>query len=244
MRSKLLTAKFATGGKDRKENGEPKNFFMKTFGCAAILFDLDGVLVDSTGSVTRQWRRWAEEHNLDPQKVVEIAHGVRTIEIVKKLAPHLDAETEVVRLEKREADDHEGVSVMPGAAELLKAIPGGRWCVVTSGTGYLATSRLKLANLPTPKVLVSADDVSKGKPDPEPYLMGARLLGMNPAECLVIEDAPAGIRAAHAGGMRAIGITSTYPAPALHEADAVIQMLAQIKVGNVGVGQDLTVSVE
>ena len=217
---------------------------MKTFDCTAILFDLDGVLVDSTGSVTRQWRRWAEEQNIDPQKVVEIAHGVRTIEIVRKLAPHLEAEAEVVRLEKREADDHEGVAVMPGAAELLNAIPQGRWCVVTSGTRYLATSRLKLANLPTPKVLVSADDVSKGKPDPEPYLMGAKLLGMIPAECLVIEDAPAGIRAAHAGGMKAIGITSTYPASALQEADAVVQKLTQIKVSSVDGGHKLAVSVE
>jgi sugar-phosphatase len=217
---------------------------MKTFDCAAILFDLDGVLVDSTGSVTRQWRRWAEEHNLDPQKVLEIAHGVRTIEIVRTLAPHLDAEAEVKRIEKREADDQEGVAVMAGAAELLKAIPEGRWCVVTSGTRYLATARLKLANLPTPNVLVSADDVSKGKPDPEPYLMGARLLGMKPAECLVVEDAPAGIRAAHGGGMKAIAITSTYPASELREGDAVVQKLPQIKVRSGGGPGRLTVSVE
>jgi sugar-phosphatase len=116
--------------------------------------------------------------------------------------------------------------------------------VVTSGTRYLATSRLKLANLPTPKVLVSADDVSKGKPDPQPYLMGAKLLVMNPAECLVIEDAPAGIRAAHAGGMKAIAITSTYPASALGEADAVIQKLAQIRVSALGGAPGLTVKVE
>ena len=217
---------------------------MKMFDCAAILFDLDGVLVDSTGSVTRQWRRWAEEHNMDPQKVVEIAHGVRTIEIVRRLAPRLDAEAEVKRIEKREADDQEGVAVMPGAADLLKAIPEDRWCVVTSGTRYLATARLKLANLPTPSVLVSADDVSKGKPDPEPYLMGAKLLGMKPAECLVIEDAPAGIRAAHAGGMKAIGITSTYPASELQEADAVVQKLAQIKVKVTSGPGGLTVGVE
>ena len=217
---------------------------MKTFDCAAILFDLDGVLVDSTGSVTRQWRRWAVENNIDPQRVVEIAHGVRTIEIVRRLAPHLDAASEVIRLEKREADDQEGVAVMPGAADLLQAIPEGRWCVVTSGTRYLATARLKLANLPTPKVLVSANDVSKGKPDPEPYLMGAKLLGINPAECLVIEDAPAGIRAAHAGGMKAIGITSTYPASELQAADAVIQRLAQIRVKAPGGPGRLTVNVE
>lgn len=198
--------------------------------------------MDSTGSVTRQWQMWAEEQNIDPQRVVEIAHGVRAIEIVRTLAPHLDAATEVARIEKREASDHQGVAVMPGAANLLKAIPEGRWCVVTSGTRYLATSRLKLANLPTPKVLIAADDVSKGKPDPEPYLIGAKLLGMNPAECLVIEDAPAGIRAAHAGGMKAIGITSTYPASELQEADAVVQKLVQIKVRSVG--QNLTVNVE
>jgi len=216
---------------------------MKTFNCAAILFDLDGVLVDSTGSVTRQWRRWAEEQNLDPDEVVEIAHGVRTIEIVRRLAPHLDAEAETLRLEKREADDHEGVSVMPGAADLLKAIPIGCWCVVTSGTRYLANSRLKLGDLPVPRVLVSADDVSKGKPHPEPYLMGARLLGISPAECLVIEDAPAGIRAAHAGEMKAVAITSTYPDSALQEADVVIRTLAQIKVSVDG-GSRLTIRVE
>jgi sugar-phosphatase len=217
---------------------------MRTFNCAAILFDLDGVLVDSTGSVTRQWKRWAADRNLDPEKVADIAHGVRTIEIVRQLAPHLDAEAEVKRIEKQEADDQEGVAVMPGAAELIKAIPEGRWCVVTSGTRYLATSRLRLAKLPTPRVLVSADDVFKGKPDPEPYLMGAKLLGMNPAECLVIEDAPAGIRAAHAGGMKAIAITSTYPASALQEADTVVQKLAQIKVKSRDGAGGLTVNVE
>jgi mannitol-1-/sugar-/sorbitol-6-phosphatase len=217
---------------------------MRIFSCEAILFDLDGVLVDSTGSVTRQWKRWAQENNIDPKKVVEIAHGVRTIEIVRKLAPHLDAEAEVVRLEKREADDHEGVAVMPGAAELIKAIPEGRWCVVTSGTRHLATSRLKLASLPTPQILVSADDVSKGKPDPEPYLMGAKLLGMKPAECLVIEDAPAGIRAAHAGGMKAIAITSTYPTSTLQEADAVVQKLAQIEISHLDGSGRLTVKVK
>jgi mannitol-1-/sugar-/sorbitol-6-phosphatase len=217
---------------------------MRTFNCSAILFDLDGVLVDSTGSVSRQWRLWAEENNIDPQKLVEMAHGVRTIEIVRRLAPHVDAEAEVKRLEKREADDHDGVAVMPGAAELLKSIPESRWCVVTSGTRYLAHSRLRFAKLPTPRVLVSADDVSKGKPDPEPYLMGAKLLGMNPAECLVIEDAPAGILAAHAGRMKAIAITSTYPASALGEADVVIQKLAQIRVNSVDGTRGLTVNVE
>jgi sugar-phosphatase len=203
---------------------------MKSFQCSAILFDLDGVLVDSTRSVARQWRLWAAENNIDPEKVLEIAHGRRTIEVVRILAPHLDAKAEESRIEKREADDNDGVTVMPGAAELLKSIPEGSWCVVTSGTRYLATSRLRFFELPIPRVLVAADDVQKGKPDPEPYLKGAELLKVKPAECLVIEDAPAGIRSAHAGGMKAIALTSTYPESELQEADAVLQNLKQIQV--------------
>jgi mannitol-1-/sugar-/sorbitol-6-phosphatase len=219
-----------------------KNDTMPTFNCSAILFDLDGVLVDSTRSVSRQYRLWAQKANLDPRIVENIPHGVRAIDVVRQLAPHLGAEAEVERLEKMEAEDQEGVVVMPGATELLESIPGNRWCVVTSGTRYLATCRLKHANLPIPRVMVSADDVSKGKPDPEPYLTGARLLGMNSSDCLVIEDAPAGIQAAHAGKMKVIAITSTYPASAL-EADVVVQRLAQIKVSGQG-SLSLTVNVE
>ncbi|OLD17770.1 MAG: hypothetical protein AUI85_06190 [Acidobacteriales bacterium 13_1_40CM_3_55_5] len=203
------------------------------FQFSAILFDLDGVLVDSTRSVARQWRLWAEENNIDPEKVLAIAHGRRTIEVVQILAPHLDAKAEESRIEKREADDIDGVAVMPGAAELLKSIPDGRWCVVTSGTRYLATSRLRFAQLPIPRVLVAADDVQKGKPDPEPYLKGAELLEVKPAECLVIEDAPAGIRSARAGGMKAIALTSTYPQSELREADAILQNLGKIQVRGV-----------
>jgi mannitol-1-/sugar-/sorbitol-6-phosphatase len=222
--------------------GMIKNDTMPTFNCSAILFDLDGVLVDSTRSVSRQYRLWAQKANLDPRIVENIPHGVRAIDVVRQLAPHLDAEAEVERLEKMEAEDQEGVVVMPGATELLASIPGNRWCVVTSGTRYLATCRLKHANLPIPRVMVSADDVSKGKPDPEPYLTGARLLGMNSTDCLVIEDAPAGIQAAHAGKMKVIAITSTYPASAL-EPDVVIQRLAQIKVSGQG-SPSLTIDVE
>ncbi|HEV2732816.1 MAG TPA: HAD-IA family hydrolase, partial [Terriglobales bacterium] len=153
---------------------------MRTFLCSAILFDLDGVLVDSTRSVSRQWRQWADEHHIDPEKVLAIAHGVRTIEVVQRLAPHLDLEAEVRRIELREAEDTDGVAVMPGAADLVRSIPEGRWCVVTSGTHLLATARLRLGGLPTPRVLITADDVTNGKPDPEPYLKGAELLGMKP----------------------------------------------------------------
>ena len=205
---------------------------MQSFLCSAMLFDLDGVLVDSTRSVTRQWRRWAEENGIDPDKVVQVAHGVRTIEVVRLLAPHLAAQEEVVRLEAREASDQDGVTVMCGAAELLQSIPDHRWCVVTSGTRRLALARLQLGNLPIPRVLVTADEVQKGKPDPEPYLKAAAMLAVEPSRCVVVEDAPAGIRAAHAGGMKVIALPSTFPRSDLAEADAIVDTLRQIEIGN------------
>jgi sugar-phosphatase len=202
---------------------------MTKFRCSAILFDLDGVLVDSTGSVDRQWRAWAREHEIDEQKVIAIAHGVRSIEVIRAVAPHLDAQVEARKLEAREAADR-AILVMPGAIDLIRTIPEDRWAVVTSGTRYLASARLKLAGIPAPKVMVAADEVVNGKPHPEPYLKGAELLGVNPAECLVIEDAPAGIRSAHAGGMKVIALASTYPTNALSEADWVILKLGQIQI--------------
>jgi sugar-phosphatase len=200
-----------------------------SFICTAILFDLDGVLVDSTKSVEREWRVWAKEHGIDGDAVMAIAHGVRSREVIKAVAPHLDAEMEALKLENREASD-DGLVVMPGAIELVHSIPKDSWGVVTSGTRRLASARLRLAGVPDPKVLVAADDVSNGKPHPEPYLKGAERLGVKPEECVVIEDAPAGIQAAHAAGMKAIGLASTYPGAALTEADAVIQRLNQIRV--------------
>jgi sugar-phosphatase len=207
---------------------------MTTFRCSAILFDLDGVLVDSTGSVGRQWRIWARERGIDEEKVIAIAHGVRALEVIRTVAPHLDAELEVRNLEKREAADHDGVAVMPGAIDLVRSVPEGRWGVVTSGSRHLATARLQLAGIPVPDVMITADDVVNGKPHPEPYLKGAEQLGVNPAECLVIEDAPAGIRSAHAGGMKVIGLTSTYLASALGEADFVVPKLGEIHVASDG----------
>ena len=217
---------------------------MRQFECSAILFDLDGVLVDSTRAVDYHWRLWAREVRVDPDEVVRIAHGVRTLEVVRQIAPHLPADAEVIRIERREAEDRDGVSVMPGAAELLNRIPGDHWAVVTSGTRYLATSRLKFGALPSPGVLVSADDVTRGKPDPEPWLTGARMLGVRPEDCLVIEDAPAGIQGARTAGMKVIGLTSTYPAQELFNADVVIASLQQIEVTAAEIPGRLLVSIQ
>ena len=207
---------------------------MPNFSCAAILFDLDGVLCDSTRQVDREWREWAARKGVDGDAVMAIAHGVRTIEVIRRVAPHLDAESEAAAIENHEAQDQRGVTVMPGALELVQSIPEGRWGVVTSGSRLLAQNRLRYCGLPVPRVLITSDDVIHGKPHPEPYLKGAEGLGYRAAECLVIEDAPAGIQSARASGMTVLGITSTYAADALRQADAVIGKLGQIRVTSNG----------
>jgi mannitol-1-/sugar-/sorbitol-6-phosphatase len=209
---------------------------MPTFSCAAILFDLDGVLCDSTRQVDREWREWAAHKGVDGDAIMAIAHGVRTIEVIRRVAPHLDAAAEAAAIENHEAHDQTGVVVMPGAIDLVKTIPVGRWGVVTSGSRLLATNRLRHCGLPVPEVLVTSDDVTNGKPDPEPYLRGATKMRVSPAECVVIEDAPAGIQSARAGGMKVIGLASTYAAERLVEADAVVQGLAGIRVSANGTG--------
>ena len=203
---------------------------MPLFHCSAILFDLDGVLCDSTKAVDREWREWAQRKGVDGEAIMAIAHGVRTIEVIRRVAPHLDAEAEAAAIENHEAFDQRGVTVMPGAMGLVKSIPAERWGVVTSGSRLLAEHRLPHCGLPIPKILVTSDDVVNGKPHPEPYLKGAAGLGFKPGECLVIEDAPAGIASAQAGGMKVVGIASTYSASKLKAADAVIQNFEELWV--------------
>lgn len=203
---------------------------MPIFYCSAVLFDLDGVLCDSTQSVDREWREWAARKGVDGDAVMAVAHGVRTIEVIRQVAPHLNAEEEAAAIENHEAHDQQGVTVMPGAVDLVKSIPAGRWGVVTSGSRLLARNRLRFCGLPIPEVLVTSDDVVNGKPHPEPYLKGASGLDFAPRECLVIEDAPAGIQSAHAASMHVIGIASTYSASQLQPADAVINALHDLSV--------------
>jgi sugar-phosphatase len=198
--------------------------------CSAVLFDLDGVLVDSTPAVERVWRGWAAEHGLDPDYVLRWAHGRRSIETIRRVAPASDAAKENLKVERREIEDLEGVRAIAGAAELIASIPPGHWTVVTSATRELAEARMRHVNLTLPKDAITAELVERGKPDPEPYLKGAALLSFAPAECLVIEDTAAGIAAAKAAGMQAIGLTTTYPAYELRGADVVVRSCADIHV--------------
>jgi mannitol-1-/sugar-/sorbitol-6-phosphatase len=198
--------------------------------CSAILFDLDGVLVDSTPAVERVWRGWAADHGIDPDFVMQWAHGRRSIETIRRVAPSMDAPRENVSVERREIEDLQGVRAIDGAAELLASIPPRHWTIVTSATRALAEARMNYVHLPLPKDAITAELVERGKPDPEPYLKGAALLGFVPAECLVIEDTAAGIAAAKSAGMQVIGLTTTYPAHELRRADIVVRSCADIRV--------------
>jgi len=202
----------------------------RQFHCKAILFDLDGVLVNSAECVERTWRGWAARQHLDPESVIAMAHGRRTIETIRLVAPHLSADAEVASLEANEAMTSEGIYEISGARELLERLPADKWAVVTSGIRAVAELRLKLTGLPAPSVMICADDIERGKPDPEGYLKAAAGLGYAPGDCLVIEDAPAGIEAAQAAGMQVLAIASTYQRARLTAADAVVEQLADLTV--------------
>jgi mannitol-1-/sugar-/sorbitol-6-phosphatase len=198
--------------------------------CHAILFDLDGVLVDSTPAVARVWTKWAVSHGLSPEFVVEQAHGRRSIETIRTVAPHMIAEQENVKVEQMEIADREGVTALPGALELLRTLPPGSVAIVTSATRALAVARMGYAGLPIPENMITSEDVVQGKPFPEPYVKGAALLGCSPADCLVIEDTPPGIDAAKKAGMRVVALQTTYPAEELQAATVIAQSLAQVKL--------------
>jgi len=177
--------------------------------CRGLLFDLDGVLVDSTPAVARVWSAWALEHGFDPEKVVQAAHGRPSIATIRELLPQADAEEEDAIVEQRELHDMEGMVALPGSVELLSIFPEDRWGIVTSGTRTLASKRLHTAGLPIPKHFVTASDIRKGKPDPEPYLIGVETLGFAAADTIVVEDAPNGVRSGRGAGVRVIALRTT-----------------------------------
>ena len=195
--------------------------------CSAVLFDLDGVLVDSTAYIERQWRDWALSKGLEPAPFLQFCHGRRAIETIRLAAPELDAEAEVAAFREHAVGDLK-LPAVSGARELLAALPESRWGVVTSGVRRFALARLVGAGLPEPSVLVSAEDVREGKPSPEGYLLAAGLLATSPSSCLVVEDAPPGIEAARAAGATVVALTSTHPAALLARAHRVVTSLADL----------------
>ncbi|HSM81450.1 MAG TPA: HAD-IA family hydrolase, partial [Nodosilinea sp.] len=178
----------------------------------------------------RHWRAWAEQHGVDYEAIARIHHGRPTVETMREVAPQVDAAEEAHRKESAEADDTEGLELYPGVKALLAELPTERWGVATSGTRRTVSIRFPHLGLPEPVVMVTADDVEQGKPAPDPYLLAAERMGLAPADCLVIEDAPAGVEAARAAGARVVAVTTTNGAEALKRADAIAPALAAIKI--------------
>jgi mannitol-1-/sugar-/sorbitol-6-phosphatase len=201
------------------------------YDCDAVLFDLDGVLIDSKHCVERLWQTWASQRHINIDKVLHYAHSRRAVETIRLVAPQLDAEQEAAEFWAVEAMETNGLVKIPGAYELLHSIPPDAWGIATSGTHAIATTRLAFAGLPVPDVLISAEDVVAGKPDPEPYLFAAMMLGVQPARCVVIEGTPAGIQSGRAAGMHVVGvISSNHAADELRQSHVVARKLSDIEV--------------
>jgi len=210
--------------------------------CRGLLFDMDGVLVDSTPAVARVWATWAKKFNFDPDDVVRRAHGRPSISTIRELLPGGDHHAEDREIEQAEIDDIFDVTALPGAAELVSALPADRFAVVTSATHPLAVVRIRAAGIAIPKNLVTASDIRHGKPDPEPYLRGAASLQLPASDCIVIEDAPAGIQSAKAAGAHVIALRTTTDDPALFAAGAdwIVTNCSSISLNPIENNGDLT----
>ncbi|WP_411106446.1 HAD-IA family hydrolase [Streptomyces sp. cmx-4-9] len=205
----------------------------------ALLFDNDGTLVSSMESVHRCWTRWAGEHGITEEEFAGVElHGRTAVDIIAELLPEPVRAGALARIEALEVEDVAGgVVLLPGTKDLLSALPADRWAVVTSATRPLAGARLREVGIDAP-VLVAADDVTRGKPDPEPFLRAAARLGVEPEQCLVFEDAPAGLAAGRAAGMRTVALTTTHPAEQLR-ADVVVRDLSAVSVQVTGEGLEV-----
>ncbi|AOW86085.1 HAD family hydrolase [Streptomyces olivaceus] len=208
----------------------------------ALLFDNDGTLVSSLASVQRCWTRWAGEYGITAEQFGRVElHGRPAAEIAADLLPAALVPQAVARIEQLEVEDvpNGGVHLLPGTRDFLDALPADRWAVVTSATRRLAEARLDAVGI-LPKTLVAADDITRGKPDPEPYLLGARALGVDPAACVVFEDAPAGLQAGHAAGMRTVALATTHRPDEL-DADLVVTDLSALSALVTRAGVEISV---
>ena len=198
--------------------------------CKGVLFDMDGILISSLGSVERSWTKWARERGIDPAYAIGIAHGRRAIETVAHLRPDLDSVAELKVIEDLEMEDSEGLAVLPGVVELLTTLPKGCWTVVTSATERLARVRLAQGGIPVPEQIITADQVRLGKPAPEPFLAGAAILGLPPEQCVVFEDSSSGVTAGRAAGCTVVATTFSHSVESLAAAHYLVLDLTEVRV--------------
>ncbi len=207
--------------------------------CKGVLFDMDGILISSLGSVERSWTRWAELRNIDPAYAISMIHGRRAIESVAFLRPDLDSQAELKLIEDIELADGEGITVLPGVLDLIAALPGDRWTVVTSATERLARLRLATGGVPVPERIVTAETVTEGKPHPAPFLAGAAILGFAPHDCVVFEDSASGVTAGRAAGCTVVATTFSHPAESLEAANYLVEdlrgIIASVPAGGQGI---------
>ncbi len=212
--------------------------------CQGVLFDMDGILISSLGSVERSWTKWAQMRGVDPVYACSIIHGRRAIDSIIKLRSDLDPLPELKILEDMEIGDNDGLSVLPGVLDLLASLPKNRWTVVTSATERLAHARLAAGGVPVPERLITADQVTEGKPHPAPFLAGAALLGFAPQECVVFEDSASGAEAGRAAGCTVVATTFSHSVEALYAAHYLVPDLtgvtASILPGDEGLALNLT----
>ncbi len=207
-----------------------------------LLFDMDGVLVSSIGSVNRCWRRWAAHYGIPNSETYEVPHGRRAIDIVKELRPDIDPLEGLNFIEDMEIEDTADLVVLPGVRSLLESLPSDRWAIVTSATRRLLLGRLHAAGLPVPAYIITADMVDNGKPHPEPYQRGAALLGLHPESCIVVEDAPSGVGAGVAAGSRVLAVVTSHQAEELQQADWIVSSLEDVTALATPAGLTLTLS--
>jgi mannitol-1-/sugar-/sorbitol-6-phosphatase len=213
-----------------------------TIRCKGLLFDMDGVLISSLGSVERSWSRWATMRGVAPEQAMAIAHGRRAVETIAMLRPDLDVAgvmAELKVIEDIEIDDNEGLTVLPGVLELISVLPRDRWTVVTSATERLARVRLAAGGIPAPERIITSEKVAKGKPDPAPFVAGAALLGFAPEECVVFEDSPSGVKSGHAAGCTVVATTFSHPIEQLEAANYLVRDLTGIGVSAARDGLEL-----
>lgn len=206
----------------------------------AILLDVDGTLVDSTPAVERSWRTWAQEFDVDVEELMRVCHGRRTEDTVADFVAPQQRSVGVARLQALELADLDGVTALPGAQQLLEALPHGRWAAVTSGERALMTARLTAARLRVPDIMICAEDVVTGKPSPEGYLKAAAALGFDASTCVVVEDSPAGIAAGRAAGAQVLAITTTHDGRQVSDADVIVTDLSCVRVTSTDDGVELS----
>ena len=198
--------------------------------CIAVIFDLDGVLIDSDAAIEQRWRQWAEEHDIPFEDVEAVYHGRPMVEVIEEVAPDLDPETEIDRMRDVMTAAPDYIRAFDGVKEMLDGLPPERWAIATSARRRTATNRLDHVGLPTPNVFITADDVTRGKPAPDAYQLAAERLQVDPSDCIVFEDAASGVEAARRASTRVVGVATSTDAEALSDADAVVPSLSVVDV--------------